>query len=657
MSDQWGTYSFEFRGGLISNLSPLQHGIQAPGSARVLRNFEPSVEGGYKRILGFQKYSTFQVPKYGNVLVQGSGQSGTTLNVANIFITPVVGETLTIAGVTGTYTIDNVSYDNTNKIATLTLDDSLDSSPADKAVVTINNGDGILCGIAAWENAVIACRSSMVYSSTGDAWTKINVPFYGSVEVDGGSQTGSTLLVQGLTDIPQPNDTFRINGIEKVYKVISVSGFTNAGTATLTISPTLASSPADEAPITFLTAARAVSRNRFYKYRINSTEKIVGVNSQDWPFVWNGTEFRVLTKAPTDIKGAEHACFFKNQLFFSKGDRLVFTAPYTDTDFNPANGSGVISVGSRITGLVVFRDQLIIFCENKIERLTGNTLADFEKKPITEKVGCVDTDTIQEVSGDIIFLGPDGLRLLTGTDVFGDFELGVVSKAIQKEVTELIAASTSFSSVVIKQKSQYRLFGYKTSTTKDASIGILGTQLTGQEGIYFGWGQVRGIKAFSSDSNYKNKSEIVVFSNEDGYVYRMESGNSLDGEPLVATFATPFVPINDPQIRKTFHKLYLYTDPEGSLNATVSLRLDFDDQSVIQPNSIFLSNTTGAINTFGNPSATFGDAIFGGSLRTLFKTQTIGSGFVISLLVNSTSADPPFALDAATLEYAVHDRR
>ena len=38
MADAWKTYPIEFSGGLISNLSPLQQGINAPGSARTLRN-------------------------------------------------------------------------------------------------------------------------------------------------------------------------------------------------------------------------------------------------------------------------------------------------------------------------------------------------------------------------------------------------------------------------------------------------------------------------------------------------------------------------------------------------------------------------------------------------------------------------------------------
>jgi hypothetical protein len=658
MSDRWGTYAFEFKGGLISNLSPLQHGIQAPGSARILTNFEPSTEGGYRRINGFDKYSTSQVPKYGVPLVQGSGQSGTTLVIANLFTAPVAGDTLTIAGVTGTYTIavGGVSYSSTNKVATLTLVETLDSSPADKAIVTFVSNSGMLCGIAAWEDAVIACRNSLVYSGIGSGWTQINVPSYGTVEVDGATQTGTTLNVKGLTEVPQVGDTFTIAGVEKVYTVTALPTVT-AGDSALTINPTLASSPADEATITFITAARAVSKNRYAKYRIANVEKIVGVNSSDWPFIWDGTTFKVLTKAPADVQGAEHACFFKNQLFFSKGDALVFTAPYTDTDFNTANGSGVISVGSKITGLIVFRDQLIIFCENKIERLTGNTLSDFVKQPITEKIGCVDRDTIQEVAGDIMFLGPDGLRLLTGTDVFGDFDIGVVSKPIQKEVTQLISNNTSFSSVVIKKKSQYRLFGYSSATSTDASNGILGAQVSGEQGLFFAWAQTRGIKAFTADSNYNDKEETVIFSNDDGYVYKLESGNSFDGANINATFATPFVPITDPRIRKTFYKLFLYTDPEGSINILANLRLDFNNTEIIQPDSILLSNTSGLVNLYGTPTAKYGTVTYGGVLKTLFETQTIGSGFVVSLRFTSNGTTAPFALDAATLEYAEHDRR
>ena len=56
------TYPIEFRGGLLSNMSPLQQGINMPGSARVLKNFEPSIECGYRRIEGNAKYDLSLTP-------------------------------------------------------------------------------------------------------------------------------------------------------------------------------------------------------------------------------------------------------------------------------------------------------------------------------------------------------------------------------------------------------------------------------------------------------------------------------------------------------------------------------------------------------------------------------------------------------------------
>jgi len=56
MPDSWNTFPIEFKQGLITNLSPLQQGMNQPGSARVLLNFEPSVEGGYRKIEGFVKH-------------------------------------------------------------------------------------------------------------------------------------------------------------------------------------------------------------------------------------------------------------------------------------------------------------------------------------------------------------------------------------------------------------------------------------------------------------------------------------------------------------------------------------------------------------------------------------------------------------------------
>jgi len=659
MADGWQTYPFEFRGGLISNLSPLQQGTQAPGSARLLKNFEPSVDGGYMRIEGYNKYDSAFVPAYGNPKVQGSGQTGTTLIISNILTAPVAGSTFTIAGVTGTYTIAvaGVSYDSTYKIATVTLTAALASSPADKAAVTFTSHTGMVKGLAAWKNTVVASRNADIYSTTGTGFTKISVPYYGTVLVNGGSQTGSTIAIDGLTKAPQIGDTFSIAGIEKVYTVLAVPTVTSTA-ATVSIYPALASSPADNAAVTWLSANRASNyKTRFSKYRLGNTERIVGVDGTNYPFIYDGITFKVLSDKTTDILGAQFVVSHKNQLFFAKDGSIIFTAPYTDDDFTAAAGSGIINVGGIITGIVVFREALIIFTEKTISQLTGTSIQDFSLQPITKNVGCVAPDTIQEVGGDVMFLGPEGLRLFSATDRVGDFNLGVVSKPIQPETTSLINAHSSFASCVIKQKSQYRIFGYNDNITASNAKGILGTQISPEATGGIAWAEIVGFKCYVADGDYQNQTETIVFANNDGYVYEMEQGNSFDGSNIIASFATPYIPINDFRIRKTFYKLYLYTDPQGSVTTSVNLKLDFDDQGSIQPPTITLSNSAGSVGFYGSSVAKYGTTLYGDKLKKQFQTQVIGSGFSVSLQFVSDSQDPPFSLDAATLEYAIHDRR
>lgn len=788
-------------------MSPLQQGMQMPGSARILRNFEPSIEGGYKRILGYDKYDLDIIPPYGIPVVHGASQTGTSLALANIRQTPETGDkfklvhvtaningTSTIgtsngptalvngavtadntiivdtvasgtiakgqaitgtgipsnvtvssvtAGATGNFTVvlssnitvaDNlalqftfktttfavdgvagtiqtgmevvgtgiprgttvqafsspnvtigsaadtlslvltddtalefkteytigasVTFDDDDNRATVDISPSLSASPAngDDVEFTSTNTKYLTIGCGVFLDSVIVARNESLIKTSGTGFSLVNVPVYGTVLVNGASQTGSSLIVDGLDSTPQLGDIFKIAGVDKIYTVTATPTVSSGG-ATIAINPALASSPADNAALTFLSTSREnAGKTRFSRYNYTGSEKIAIVDGINVPALYNGSLFTALNDAPTDVNAAEFVVSFKNQLFFGKNNLLTFTAPFTDTDFTAANGSGTISVGANITGLIVFRQQLIIFTESAIFQLVGNTIGDFNLQPVTVDIGCVDKDTIQEVGGDVMFLGPDGLRLLSATDRIGDFGLGVVSKTIQKEVTDFITANTSFTSVVIRNKSQYRILGYNNNIGQANAQGILGTQMAGQGGEGMSWADLRGIRAHVADSRFFQNAETIVFANDDGYLYQMEEGNSFDGSNIQTTFATPYMPINDPRIRKTFYKMFLYTDPQGSVSFDVSLKLDFDQKNSVQPTKIDFNNATGTVAFMGQ--ATFGSsAVYSSKLKTLFETQIIGSAFVVSLQYTSDSVDPPFSLDAITLEYTTNTRR
>ena len=667
MPDAWETFRIEFKGGLITNLSPLQQAINAPGSARILRNYEPSIDGGYKRVQGYEKFDSNIIAPYGNPVVNGASQSGTSLALRAIHTTPAVGDTLTIDGVSGTYTVASggVSYNAARDEVTLTLTSSLASSPANGAVVTFvtvttaNYANGMTYFNA---KAVVAMNADLVETS-GSGYTKINKPNYGTPLVDGASQTGTTLVADAFDTFPQAGDVFTIAGIDKVYRVeTTVSSYSHSGTkeVNITIDPALASSPADNAAITFISSDREGAVNtRFDEVDFTGTTTLVIVDGANAPALYNGTTFTVLDSAPSDVIGAKVVATHKNHIFYGKGRVLSFGAPLTTTDFESGNGAGSIGLDADIIAIKSFRDQLIVFTTSSIFRLNGDALATFNLQPITRDIGCTQTDSVQEIGGDVVFMAPDGLRLLSATERIGDFGLAPITKKIQGTFNEFVKLHTDFFSLVIRNKSQYRLFGWNVNFTRPNAQGILFTQFAspGEESV-IDFAETRGIQVTACACVYSGTTEFVIFSGKEGFLHRMENDtSSFDGNNIATTFATPFYPINDPRLRKTIYKAQFYLDPEGRVNFDLNLKFDFDESgSVIMPAVTFTNAGSGSAQFFG--TGVFGTATYGAKLQKVFSAQTIGSGNTVSAQFEAdNNTDVPYALDALTLEYATHARR
>jgi hypothetical protein len=307
--------------------------------------------------------------------------------------------------------------------------------------------------------------------------------------------------------------------------------------------------------------------------------------------------------------------------------------------------------------IVMFREQLLVFCKERIFRITGSSLADFALKSITDDIGCTETDTIQEVGGDIMFLAPDGLRLLSATTRIGDFGLAVASRNIQTVMTNFVATHTDFQSAVVREKNQYRLFGYKDALNDKSARGILGTQFADQSAKGMAWGELTGINVYVSDSKYTILGEEIVFANKDGYVYKMESGSTFDSTDIPASYYTPYFSMKDPRVRKTIYKLSTYVDPTGAVSGMVTLKLDYNQAGVIQPSSstIEVGSSSGVSSYYG--SGTYGTSVYGGKPISVFTNQTVGSGFSVSVQYTFKGTNTPFSIDALILDYATYDRQ
>ena len=408
-------------------------------------------------------------------------------------------------------------------------------------------------------------------------------------------------------------------------------------------------------------------KNRYASFNFTQEDKTIFVDSKSFPVIFNasGSTITALTSSnSSDVQGAENVAVFKNHAFYSKGSKIFFTAPNTVDDFATGNGAGTINVGFDVTGMIGFREQLIIFTTDTIKKLVGSTSSDFKLEPITDRIGCINPDSIQEFGGDIAYLSPDGIRLLSATDRIGDLALDIASDPIYKDANEFISQTDVFCSVLVRGKSQYRLFAYIPTVQAGSASGLIATKFVAQGGSGIAWSRTKGLKVNVADSTYSGAQETIMFGNDDGFCYRMDSGNSFDGSAIESIYESPFMPITDPQIRKTMYKLTLYAQPTGTMNVDVNFKIDFDagnDPSVIQPPTLSVSSSAagGGISLFGASTSVYGGSsvTYGGVLDQIYKQNLVGSFKTIAMRITDNSTNPTFTLDTAVLEYRQHDRQ
>ena len=406
---------------------------------------------------------------------------------------------------------------------------------------------------------------------------------------------------------------------------------------------------------------------RFASFNFTQEDKTIFVDSKSFPIIYNAsgnTTVSLTSSNSSDVQGAENVVVFKNHAFYSKGSKIFFTAPNTVDDFATSNGAGTINVGHDVTGMIGFREQLIIFTTDTIKKLVGSTSSDFKLEPITDRIGCINPDSIQEFGGDIAYLSPDGIRLLSATDRIGDLALDIASDPIYKDANEFISQTDVFCSVLVRGKSQYRLFAYIPTVQSASAAGLIATKFIAQGGSGIAWSTTKGLKVNVADSTYSGAQETIMFANDDGFCYRMDSGNSFDGSAIESIYESPFMPITDPQIRKTMYKLTLYAQPTGTMSVSVNFKIDFDagnDPSVIQPPAITVSSSAagGGISLYGASTSIYGGSgvTYGGVLDKIYKENLVGSFKTVAMRITDNSTNPTFTLDTAVLEYSQHDRQ
>lgn len=614
MPTQWSTFPIEFKGGLISNMSPLQQGINAIGSATILQNMESDRQGGYTKIRGYEKFADDTVPGTDKILGLKVVSSGRV----------VAARKLDAAAITAQQATASVNGATSSSTAVV-----LDGNTGTIAQGMVVTGTGISGTVTV---STVTDQNNIVLSSTQTL----------------ADDTVLTFQKVGL-------QTADVSKTAYYFSTGSNSGWTHMVTSPST----------------------GGGKIRHVSFNFDGDDKTVFVDGTNYPVVYNssGNTMAYLdastTGISTDLQGASLVTFFDKSIVYAKDNFFYISSPNTVGNVVGAVGPNFLSnAGNTVTGLTVFREKLIVFTADKIqavERLVdtiGTATVFFQITPITDKQGCISADSLQEFGGDVMYLAPDGLRLLSATDRIGDFALDVTSDKIFKDADDFLRSTTEYCSVIIREKAQYRIFAYVGSQTQSVSEGLIATKFIAQGAEGVEWATTKGIKAFVADSIYSGTSEAIMFGNEDGYIYEMEQSNGFDGSNIETVIETPYMSITDPEVRKTAYKLTLYTDPTGQMDLKFKLLFDFDsggDSRILQPEEIDIGSTTGGGGVFiyGQPNAVYGGSsvVYGTKLKKVYNENLIGSFHTVAMRITSDSTNPPFTLDSAVLQYRQNDRQ
>ena len=498
------------------------------------------------------------------------------------------------------------------------------------------------------EGEVIAARGTKIFRASS-----------GSTNTNGSTTNSATSIIVNSTEGFSSTGTILIGTEQITYT--SIDSVTFIG-CTRGANSTSAAVHADDAVVTqYWTEIDSGRTNAkkytHFRYNLNGTPTIVvadGANRASLFTSGNSVTDINTTNSPAD---PQFVTGFKNALFFagmsSNPQELIFTAPYAPTDFSAANGAGSIRVDSPITGIFPFRDSLFIFCEERIFRLDGNTIADFVLQPVARNIGCMNGFTIQEFAGDIVFLGRDGLRTVAGTERIGDVELGSISTPVH-QLFNIYTDISEFDSLIVPDKTQYRIFFCDTSgndaRTKERTKGVIAHRTA--EGYEFS--ETLGIQPSCTDHINEDGVVYVVHGGYDGYVYQQEQGNTFDGTTIIGRYRSPDITMGDAGIRKQFQRTVINYAPEGSVNSDLFVRYDYEDPNSARP-AAYPFDSSKVVALYG--TGEYGTVTYGGQSNPLIRQPIEGSGFAIALRVVDNGISVPYSLKGFQLEFKAAARR
>ena len=667
--------------------------VLPPGSAVVAQNYEARVGGGYERVDGYERFDGhaatpsaavydwlsftgggLSVPASGSLIVgftsganayvagtpelssgdwssnNAAGKMGLTAHNGTPF---QVGEAMQVSGITVctcASTVTAAAIDDVSRKSWLA-----GARDYYRSLISAVPGQGRILGVVMYKNDVYAIRNAVggatavIHKATTSGWAAQTLSTYlrfdtgtvaiGEGEVIVGVSSGHTATVTrvniaagnyagptyasgrfgvtGATGVFTAGEDLKVGGVKRAQAV---------GTATVaTLAP--------DGHFEF--------RNWNF-YGGSNTLRIYGVDGVNRAWEYDGTTFCFIeTGMASDVP--THLECHRNNLFLGfAGGSLQNSSTGAPLTWSVRTGAGEIGVGADITN--IFQNganTLLITSRTSLSLLYGTSDLDWNLKAMAGgSLGSVPL-TCAEVGGTTVFTDSGSTNVLAATNAYGDYSPKPFSRSVRKILESSDAATAKFA-IGCTLKGQYRLF-FADKTMLECTFSGASPQAFMRSTYPDQF--VCGV----ADKNTSN-IEAIYCGTDDGFVMKMDTGTSFDGDAIESVLQVPYGYFGVPDRDKRYRKLTLEMETPAAVDIRILTDFSYGAGGLSTTGLVTSTPATGGFWDFASWNQFFWDS----SVVSSPELNIDGVGKNISItFYHKDAVDAPFTIQATMLQYDV----
>lgn len=383
-------------------------------------------------------------------------------------------------------------------------------------------------------------------------------------------------------------------------------------------------------------------------------DSIFGVTGGNEAFEFDGEHYIPIYHPDADEHVGEYpydVLIHQERLMLAyPGGQWIHSVSRQPRTFNPLLGGGSHICGSEITATkVVQGNTAVVFCQDSFWLLTGDGVYDDKTSTrnwsffkYDENIGAEQFSVAGR--GEHLFFSRGEIRSLKTTAAYGGF----FTQPMSGDIADFLARRSGLvaDSVWHQTKGQYRLF---FTDGQAAYLTMVGTKIKGATTLTFP--HVPTV-VWSADEDGVQR---IFFGADDGYLRRMDSGNTCDDEPIRGSMRLPYYAYGNVRQTKQFLQLILeFLSPVRVGNDTTFTwvaNFSYGNPDAPRPRPETVENLPVAGGIYGANTG-YGSMVYGGASVAELVAHLEGYGSTMSfLMVFETKYDSPFVLLSAITDY------